>query len=202
MVVGIGGSVLFYVTGHGEAVTQRLADFLQESDYAGVIFARPKIAGTFPLAQIHMDSAGAPDLVMTLRWSDAKNADGLAGMIVGDWQRQAGHGTHATLSRYDLHNMLVAAGPDFRRGTTDNLPTGNTDLAPTILKILCIAPPAPQDGRVLVEAMRDGGAPPKSQTSFAEAQRDLPNERHQYLKTSRVGSTIYFDEGNVGRPPR
>ena len=35
-----------------------------------------------------------------------------------------------------MHNTLVAAGPDFRAGVRDPLPSANTDLAPTILWIL------------------------------------------------------------------
>ena len=74
-------------------------------------------------------------------------------MIDADWQRAAGKGTHATLSRFDMHNTLIAAGPDFKRGETDDLPSGNVDLAPTILQILGIKPPQKMDGRILSEAM-------------------------------------------------
>src|ERR1700757_1004389 len=95
----------------------------------------------------------APDVVMAFRWNDSKNQFGVPGMIDADWQRAAGKGTHATLSRFDMHNTLIAAGPDFRRGETDDLPSGNIDLAPTILKILGITTPDPMDGRVLGEVM-------------------------------------------------
>src|SRR5262249_19856888 len=37
MLAGNGGSVLFYVTGHDATVTRRLVEFLQQSDFAGVI---------------------------------------------------------------------------------------------------------------------------------------------------------------------
>ena len=81
-------------------------------------------------------------------------------MIDADWQRAAGKGTHATLSRFDMHNTLIAAGPDFKQGQTDDLPSGNVDLAPTILRILGIKPSQKMDGRILSEAMtgsRNGG---------------------------------------------
>jgi arylsulfatase A-like enzyme len=32
-----------------------------------------------------------------------------------------------------MHNTCIAAGPGFRRGATDDLPTGNVDIAPTVL---------------------------------------------------------------------
>jgi arylsulfatase A-like enzyme len=114
----------------------------------------------------------------------------------------AGAGTHATLSRFDMHNTLIIAGPDFRRGTIDDLPTGNVDLAPTILEILGIKAP-PMDGRVLVEAMIDRPAAEKSRTETLEASREFPRASwRQHLKISRVGQTIYFDEGNGTLVPK
>src|ERR1700731_3938126 len=93
---------------------------------------------------------------MAFPWNDSKNPFGVGGMIDADWQRAAGKGTHATLSRFDMHNTLIAAGPDFRRGYVDDLPSGNVDLAPTILRILGVQSPSSLDGRVLSEAMKQG----------------------------------------------
>ena len=141
MVVGNGGSVLFYIEGHDAEVTRRLVEFLQQTDFAGVIFTKQPMEGTFGLEQAKIESDHAPDAVIAFRWNDSKNQFGVPGMIDADWQRKAGEGTHATLSRFDMHNTLIAAGPDFRRGETIDLPSGNVDLAPTILRILGITPP-------------------------------------------------------------
>ena len=226
MLAGNGGSVLFYVVGHDPKLIRRLVEFLQQSDFAGVIFTKESVEGTFALAQAKMNPPEpryAPDVVMAFRWNDSKNQFGIPGMIDADWQRAAGKGTHATLSRFDMHNMLIAAGPDFRRGETDDLPTGNTDLAPTILQILGSKAPTKMDGRVLSEAMigsdavaasgkdglqlarrrlaKGGSAEPvlspKPETKTIEAKKDFPSGTwRQSLKISRVGSTIYLDEGN------
>jgi hypothetical protein len=141
---------------------------------------------------------------MSFRWNDSKNQFGIPGMIDADWQRAAGKGTHATLSRFDMHNMLIAAGPDFRRGETDDLPTGNTDLAPTILQILGSKAPTKMDGRVLSEAMTDIDVPAlKPETKTVEATRNFPTGGwRQSLRISRVGSTIYLDEGNGAFTPK
>src|SRR5260370_3665247 len=40
MIVGNGGTVLFYIIGHDAAITRRLVEFLQQTDFAGVIFTR------------------------------------------------------------------------------------------------------------------------------------------------------------------
>jgi hypothetical protein len=153
-----------------------------------------------------IDNPHAPDVVMAFRWNDSKNQFGTPGMIDADWQREAGKGTHATLSRFDMHNTLIAAGPDFRRGQTDDLPTGNVDLAPTILHILGIKPPQEVDGRVLSEAMVSVGQVPtrrEAETKTIEATKDFRSGSwRQTLKISQIGSTIYLDEGNGSFTPK
>ncbi len=200
MLVGNGGSVLFYVMQHDAAVTRRLVEFLQQSDFAGVIFTKEPMQGTFGLEQAKVDSQYAPDVVMAFRWHDSKNQFGTPGMIDADWQRRAGEGTHATLSRFDMHNMLIATGPDLRGGEMDHLPTGNVDLAPTILRILGITPRQKLDGRVLSEALvkvDPATAGLKPETKTIEAIKDFPaGTWRQSLQISRVGSTEYLDEGN------
>jgi len=200
MLAANGGSVLFYVVGHDKKLIRRLVEFLQQSDFAGVIFTKEPMEGTFGLTQALIQRGDAPDVVMAFRWTDLQNQFGVTGEIDADWQRAAGKGTHATLSRFDMHNTLIAAGPDFKRGRTDDLPTGNVDLVPTILQILGIKVPHQMDGRILSEAV---AAPtsllpaPKPEAKSIEARKDFPSGTwRQTLKISRVGSTIYLDEGN------
>src|SRR6266705_993270 len=179
MLAGNGGSVLFYVIpqARNATITRRLVEFLQQSDFAGVIFTKEPMQGTFGLDQAKIDSQHAPDVVMAFRWNDLKNHFGVPGMIDADWQRSAGKGTHATLSRFDMHNTLIAAGPDFRRGETDDLPTGNGDLAPTILHILGIKPPRQVDGRVLVETMQTATRGPETSNETLSATREFSSGR-------------------------
>ncbi len=121
MLAGNGGSVLFYVIGHNQTLISRLVEFLQQSDFAGVIFTKKPMEGTFGLEQATIQSPHGPDVEMAFRWNDSKNQFGIRGMIDADWQRKSGEGTHVTLSRFDMHNILIAAGPDFRRGEMDDL---------------------------------------------------------------------------------
>jgi arylsulfatase A-like enzyme len=205
MLVGNGGSVLFYVVEQDAMVTRRLVEFLQQSDFAGVIFTKEGLPGTFDLKQAKIDNPSAPDVVMAFRWNDSKNQFGTPGLIDADWQREAGEGTHATLSRFDMHNTLIAEGPDFRRGDMDDLATGNIDLAPTILRVLAIKAPQEMDGRVLSEAMVNADQPPavrKTEAKTIEAKKDFAaGTWRQSLQISRVGSTIYLDEGNGAFAP-
>ena len=198
MLVGNGGSILIYVIGHNATITGQLVELLQRSDFAGVIFMREPLPGTFRLDQAKIGSRDAPDVVMAFRWNEKKNQFGIPGMIDADWQRGAGKGTHATLSRFDMHNTLIAAGPDFRRGYTNELPSGNVDLAPTILRILGITPPQRLDGRILSEAMVNKDAVMlKPEIKIIETTNGFPSGIwRQSLQISRVGSTEYLDEGN------
>jgi arylsulfatase A-like enzyme len=148
------------------------------------------------LEQVRVASANAPDVLVSLRWNAKTNAFGAPGMFAGDTNKK---GAHGSLSPFDMHNTLAAAGPDFRRGFKDTLPTGNIDLAPTILWILGLQPPQKMDGRILSEAVNGLEAPKsKPEQKTLEAANDSGNLHwRQYLKTSSVGDTIYFDEGNA-----
>jgi arylsulfatase A-like enzyme len=93
--------------------------------------------------------------------------------------------------------MLIAAGPDFKRGKADDLPSGNVDLAPTILQILGINPPQKMDGRILSEAMTVAMSSQKPETKTIEATKHFQSGTwRQSLQISRVGSTIYLDQGD------
>ena len=97
-----------------------------------------------------------------------------------------------------FHRTLVAAGPDFRPGYQDELPTGNADVAPTVLWILGIRRRPRMDGRVLSEALVGQKEPrAKVEAKRIEATRDLPLGRwQQHLEFTRLGRQIYFEEGN------
>jgi arylsulfatase A-like enzyme len=201
LVVSNGGTVFFYVGGRDPVLCRRVAAWVQTRDWAGVVFAREPMEGTFPLATGHLDSPEAPDVVVALRWSWDRSATGTPGLICSDGlERGPGQGNHASLSATDMHNTLVAAGPDFRTGVRDPLPSANTDLTPTILWILGFPKAAAQrDGRVLGEALV-GPAPPLRSFEIKRltAQRNLGNGQiwEQYLNVSELNGVQYFDEGN------
>src|SRR5689334_16267354 len=84
----------FCAIGRDAAMTRKLVEFLQQTDFAGVIFSREQREGTFSLDKALMDRDSAPDVVMAFRWNENKNQFGVPGMIDADWLRAAGHGTH------------------------------------------------------------------------------------------------------------
>lgn len=200
MVVSNGGSSLFYVGDHDAEVITRLTAFLQQQNWAGVVFSHISAEGTFPLSAVHIDSPQAPDLVVSLRWTHGKSALGVPGLQVSDLSPSSKKvGNHASLSPYDLHNTLVAAGPDIRRGVADTLPSGNVDVAPTILWILGLREEAGKmDGRVLSEALTvDAPALKSLDLKRITARREIDGGTwSQYLQVAEVNGVRYFDEGN------
>ncbi len=204
LVVGLGGTVNLYVVGHDPKAIGDVVKVMQESSFAGVLFTKEGRDGTFKLADVGLDSADAPDVVMSLRWSDEEGAGGMKGTILSEGNKHIkGQGNHASLSRWDMHNTLIAAGPDFRAGLENMLPSANIDVAPTVLKLLGLKLPAPgrMDGRVLEEALSDGKAPAgqmEKTTLVARRETGTALPWRQYLKVIKFAGRTYYIEGNVG----
>lgn len=82
----------------------------------------------------------------------------IAGVIYADAPHYTtGMGMHGAVGTRELHNVGAAIGPDFRRGYVDELPTSNSDVAPTIERVLGVEPAPGARGRVIAEAL--AGAP-------------------------------------------
>jgi arylsulfatase A-like enzyme len=200
LIDGLGSLVFLYVVGHDSNIVDKLVEFLQKQDFTGVIFTRKKVPGAFTLDEGKLDSPEAPDVVLSFHWSAAKSKLGVPGLLTVDGTSSSQGGAHGSLGQYDLHNILVGGGPDLKQGYADSLPTGNTDLAPTILWLLGEKTKEPMDGRVLSEALVVE-APKVSEpvTRRIEAKRTLEHSTwSQYLEISSVNGTIYFNQGDGG----
>jgi len=205
VMVGLASSIAFYVVGHDADVTQRLVTHLQSTFYAGVLFTRDGLPGTFKLSDVGLDSPAAADVVMSMRWSaeTPQREGGMPGAVLVEGKGyKPGQGAHGSLSRFEMHNTLVAAGPDFKSNFRSATPSGNIDVAPTVLSILGITPKEAMDGRVLEEALSAStGAAAKVETKVLDAKADAAGKAwRQYLKVSKVGNATYYDEGNAGTP--
>jgi predicted AlkP superfamily pyrophosphatase or phosphodiesterase len=211
MVVGNAGAVFCYVAGHDPALIAQVVHCLQAQPYSGVIFSRPAVEGAFPLEDSELASPAGPDIVVTMRWTSEQNKNGTPGLIYCDLKTFGsgqdtstlgpGQGMHGTLSAWDMHNVCIASGPDFAKGLKDPLPSGNIDIAPTILWLLGIEPKEKMSGRVLSEALTVAG--PEIQ-SLAPRHRETEWQGNgfvwrQYLDSSEVNGVTYLDQGNGGQ---
>jgi arylsulfatase A-like enzyme len=204
MVASDGGVVLLYVNGHNADEIEKVVHCLQAQPYAGVIFAQNSIAGTFPISEIHMNSPYAPDIILSLRWNHEISKYGIPGMMYCDRDYDLPNkGSHSTLALTEMHNSAVAFGPDFVPGMSDSLPTGNIDIAPTILWLLGVEPKQKMSGRVLTEALTiPGPAVGPPQTHHEET---IWNGNgfvwRQYLDISEVNGVRYYDQGDGAQEP-
>ena len=195
-----GGSVLFYCTDSDPATADRLASWLMAQPWCGALVASQSagpISGTISASKIGYDGKRAPELAMSFRWDSETNDAGFAGRVYST-SLTPGKGNHGSMSPHETRNILFARGPSFRNGLRIGHPTGNIDVAPTILHNLGLSGGEDMDGRVLHEALT-GGTDPESvawETKVHEAERRVAGGSYgQAVKVSSVGKTTYVDEG-------
>ena len=196
LLVTTGGTSFFYVPSKDAVIVAQIVDWLQRSDFAGPIFTRDGMDGTFKLSDAFIDTPDAPDITVSASWTNGTNAYDVPGTLAADSKLKMG--THGSLSPWCIHNTLLAAGPDIRRGFRDPLPSGNVDVAPTILHLLGITPEIPMDGRVLAEALDEKYISPEPIVRRIEAKKDLGSGKMwtQYMQFTALGEAVYLDHGN------
>lgn len=202
-----GDGDLAVVSGSPSLVTLRRRDaglardlvaFLREQPWCGLIFAsggdgtHGPIDGTLDRTLLGVTHARSADLMFTLATDDAPGSGGWRGRTHHDHDIPVGGSMHGGLHPRELNNWLAAGGAPFREGYVSPCPAGITDVMPTILDLLGLAPGGCH-GRALVEALRDGLTPRhESRTIEARAGRYA-----QRLSLSRTGSTAYIDGGTI-----
>jgi arylsulfatase A-like enzyme len=156
-----GGSDYIYVPDHDADPVRRAVAFLQSRGEVGSIFVDSRygdIPGTIPLSLIRQENTAGrnPDIIVGFDWDDGAVVSGMKGTeYSGILLNNPYRGMHGDFTPIDVHNTLIAVGPDFRENMRDLLPTGNVDVAPTIASILGLKLPQ-ADGRPLLEALRNG----------------------------------------------
>ena len=190
-----GGSVLFYIHDSDPTVAANLTEWLTSQTWCGPLFVSERVGqsvGALPMSVVGIDGPRSPDLAMSFPWNNKKNDAGYQGYAPATGGA-VGQGQHGSLSRHELCNTGLAQGPSMRNGTLISTPTGNVDLAPTILHLLGIAVDTAMDGRVLTEAINEPGALPAAGRQTHSATNGTYS---QNVQISEVGTTRYVDWGN------
>ena len=165
-----GQSVGLHVEGQAREHIAAIARFVQSREWGGVVFTegrapgdpRGVVEGTFSLELIHLAHPGrGPDLLLTFPWSSRPNAFGVPGSDLANVSGGAApyFSDHGSMSPWNIRNTGLAGGVDFKKGVTVRTPTGNVDVAPTILCLLGLGEAGGLDGRVLAEAIEGGPDP-------------------------------------------
>ena len=193
-----GGSALFYASGD---IMEHLAGWLMSQPWCGALVASEsagEIPGTLPAGLIGLEGPRAPSLAMSFRWDSTANHTGFAGHAYST-NLGPGQGQHGSMSPHETRNIFFARGPAFKQSAAVATPTGNIDLAPTILHLLNLPGSEAMHGRILHETLRGGPDAVDRQTTTHEEERITTNGRYrQAIKVSQVGGTLYVDEGSGG----
>ena len=196
-----GGAVLFYTHPGDIGTAERLAAWLMAQPWCGTITASEAVSGipgTLPASLVGNQGPRAPELTVSFRWDSSSNKAGYEGKVYATYG-EPGAGSHGSMSRHEIKNILFASGPSFKSTLKLDTPSSNLDLAPTILRILGISGEWEMHGRVLDEAL--AGGPDAGDlawsTELHDAEHNLGEKVYrQQIKISRVGAASYVDEGN------
>jgi len=202
-----GGSALFYTHDQDPATAEILSQWLMAQAWCGPVVASDAagaIEGTLPAFLVGDQGPRAPEITMSFQWNGLVNRDGYEGHVYSTGGR-VGQGQHGSMSRHELRNVLFGWGPSFKQRCTVLAPSGNTDVAPTVLRILGINNQVSMyygsgmDGRVLEEALVGGTRVDRvdwSRELYSAERRSSQQVYRQQIKVSLVGDTVYVDEGS------
>lgn len=179
---------------------------LQQRPEVGAIFTRPAsqgslqgvVPGTLSFNVARWNHARSADILVSGNWTRAANGFGFPGTTT-----QGGVAGHGTSSPYDIHNTLVAAGPDVREHVRSAVPASNVDIAPTLLELLGVAIPATMTGRPLLEALKKG--PPLASVRVEHTVETAKTPDGSYEETayfSTAAGRRYLDYTEVRRGAR
>jgi len=160
----ISEGAIYLRAGRDPARVASIVAALQRRSEVGAIFTRPGgrgpggivgiVPGTLSYDVVRWNHPRSGDILVSANWSREANDAGFEGKT-----GQSGTAGHGTTSPFDIHIPLVAAGPDFREHAVSDAPTGNADIAPTVLRVLGLPIPKTMTGRVIEEGLRAGPQP-------------------------------------------
>jgi arylsulfatase A-like enzyme len=197
------GAINFRAGADGARV-KALVAALQHRPEVGAIFTRSKtgggaegiVPGTLSFEVARWNHARSAEILVSANWNADKNEAGYAGKTT-----DSGVAGHGSSSPYDVHNTLIAAGPDIREHAVSGVPTGNADLAPTLLRLLGVKIPASMTGRVIEEMLR--GGPAIASLPVGHATETVKAPDGSYTLTAHLSKTAgqtYLDFTEVRRP--
>jgi len=161
IVASDGGSDLIYIPDRNPETVQRIVKALFGFDYVDGVFVDDrygKIPGTLPLSLLDLTGAAVtphPALVVAFKTFYLNPGNLMQGIEVSDTSLQEGQGNHGGFGREVTWNNMAAIGPDFKQGYVDQAPIANSDITPTLAKILGLVMPSKGklEGRVAEEAL-------------------------------------------------
>ena len=200
----VSAGAIHFRAGADAARVAAIVAMLQKQPAVGAIFTRLKpgggtegvVPGTLSFAVARWNHPRSAEILVSANWSGEKNDAGYAGKTA-----DSGAAGHGTSSPYDVHNVLIAVGPDLREHAISDVPTGNVDLAPTLLRLLGLKIPASMTGRVIEEMLRTG--PAIASVTIERVTETVKTPDGGYALTahlSKAAGKTYLDFTDVRRP--
>ena len=186
---------------HASVHAPAIVRWLQAQVWVGAILVRDDgpaagLPGTLPLSLVwngHLPPrTRTPDIRFSTGWNADANAFGIAGSVLAGSGKGASHGS---ASPYDMRNSLFAWGPSFKKVARSDVPAGIVDVAPTVRHLLGL-PEVAADGRILTEALANGGPAPTTRIETVTASID---GYQQEVTLAHVGSTSYLVQATATR---
>ena len=176
-----------------------LVEWLHSQDWVDVVLAGQEdgtsLPGVLPLSALWNGHTNVrrPLLAVSPTWGDDPNQFGIPGYVASLTTQAALKSSHGSASPFDMHATFIANGPSFQEGVISTIPTGATDLAPTVLSLLGIAGPSDVDGRVLTEGFRDqsNNSTEQLEDQILTPQLPAPNGRNPRIRLHRVNRSSY-----------
>lgn len=213
--IAVAEGAVYLRGGRDPARLRAIVAALQRTPDVGAIFTRStrfarsgqapvdgiegEVPGTLSYDVVRWSHARSGDILVSANWSpwnNVKNEAGYAGTTTASGA--AGHGSS---SPYDIHATLIAAGPAFREHATSDVPTGNADLAPTLLSLEGIDVPSTMTGRAIEEGFRSGPAPQSMQVRRStETVKSTDGSYELTAHFATVAGRRYLDFTEVKRP--
>jgi predicted AlkP superfamily pyrophosphatase or phosphodiesterase len=202
-----GGDGAIYVRDHNRADVARIVTALQGASKVGAIFTAATtagsldgwVSGTLSFDVIRWNHDRSAEIMFSPDWTDDANAFGFKGTVM-----TGGVAGHGSSSPFDVHNTLIAAGPDLKRAAAINTPSANVDFAPTLLSLLGVAVPSTMEGRILSEAFTTGPAAARLPVRRDTHTVRTPDGSYAVTAmlstvTTPAGSYRYFDSAKATR---
>ena len=222
VIVSNTGPALINVKNHDPAKIEAIVRFLQTQPWASTIYTAAEkpaggayvvspgdtdartvnpygfVSGTFSLELIHQSNpVRGADIIVTFPWSSLPNSFGVPGRAAFAGGGTTGPTTgpasdHGSFSPWETHNTLLAWGDDIRKGVVSEVPAGNVDIVPTVMKLAGVSDSEVNDGRVLTEALTGGAV---AGTSFGtRVFRTKSGAKDSAIQVSSVDGKWYVDK--------
>jgi arylsulfatase A-like enzyme len=200
VVAANGGSDLIYVPNEKAETVQRIVNALFKLDYVDGVFVDDKygkIPGTLPMSALDLVGSGKllrPAIMVGFKCFYLNRGNVMQAAHISDTPLQEGQGNHGGFGREVTWNNMAAIGPDFKSGFEDKAPIANSDIVPTLARILGFDIPSngKLHGRVIEEALA-GQPDPNAPVIKPEVSQPAPESGFRtVLFVQEFGGQRYF----------